>query len=158
MVEKTEMYIAIVPVIRQMFAACEIIPFRMFKYQNAIGFQYVVPEYQLRYFFNTRHIVWRIGKHNIILRFANCQEMERIVADNANLPETQLRGCGADKGCVPAVCLYGMNHPASARGKLVTDAAGSRKQIQHIKQREVIPVGKDIEQSFLREIRSWPER
>ena len=83
--------------------------------------------------------------------------MERIVADNANLLESQLRGCGADKSCVPGSYLYGMNHPASTRGKLVTDTAGARKQVQHIKRREVITIGKDIEQSFLRKICSWPE-
>ena len=79
------MDIAIVPVIEQMLMSGKTVSFGMFNDQDTIGFQYVLPEYQLRYFFNTRDIVWGIGKHNIVLRFADGQEMESIVADDTHL-------------------------------------------------------------------------
>ena len=85
MIEETEMHVAVIPVVGQMHVSGKIVQFGMFDNQESIRLQYVLPEYQLRDFFNTEHVVWGIGENDIILRFANGQEMKNIVANDANL-------------------------------------------------------------------------
>ena len=108
------MDIAIVPVIEQMLMSGKTVLSGMFNDQDTGGLQYVLPEYQPRYFFNTRRVVWRIGKNNIILCFANGQEMENIITDDANLSKTQPPGCSSDKICMSGVYFHRMNDPASS--------------------------------------------
>jgi len=38
------MHIAIAPVVKNMLAICKVVSLRMFEYQNAIGFQYIICE------------------------------------------------------------------------------------------------------------------
>ena len=116
------MYIAIATLIEQVPVSGKIVSFGMFENQNPVGFQQVVSEQQIRYFFDMRHIIRRIGKNNVILQFANRQEMERVVADNPDLAEPKFAGGGANESRMAGGYFNGVNGRAAARSKLVTDA------------------------------------
>jgi len=82
------MHVAIVPVIEKMLMSGKVNSSGMFNDQNTIGFQYVLTEYQSGDFFDIRHIVRRISKNDVKLRFADRQKMENIVANDTNLTKT----------------------------------------------------------------------
>ena len=79
------MNVAITPVIEKIPVLRKIASSGMFENHDSVGLQYILPEYQIRYIIDIRHIVRWIGKNNIIPRLANGDEMESVVADNADL-------------------------------------------------------------------------
>ncbi len=89
-------------------------------------------EHCVRNRFNMSHFIWRICKNNIVLRFANSQEMKSIFTNNPDLGKIQLLGHMTDENHMAVIHFHSMNIRASTRSKFVTDTAGSRKQVKNI--------------------------
>ena len=102
------------------------------------------------------HIIRRIGKNQVVLTEWVLQELENIFTDGFEIFCLHNPGCFIDEFNTVRIAVDGGDQGSSPGKKLVRNASGSGKEIEHPKSLKIHKVGQDIKKAFLGEIGSGP--